>query len=203
MFLKIEEGPRSEWEISQDLGSEGQLLDQRAPYPPEFAQPRLSRAKWRRSNTPKFVTSPAIQEQAHPILYPLVGADRRLTCSNGAVQIRVGLELAGLTDESLQLPIFDEDKLAWVVFKVMGFNISLEANILLARACKLGEHELGATRQDPQIVFQPGFCAHQGLVRNMYAALVRVVSPLSAVVKFRGQKENLQRSLVLTPVEAS
>ena len=29
----------------------------RAPNPPEFAQPRLSRAKWHRSNIPKFAAS--------------------------------------------------------------------------------------------------------------------------------------------------
>ena len=32
-------------------------LVQRAPNPPEFAQPRLSRSKWHRSNTPRFVVS--------------------------------------------------------------------------------------------------------------------------------------------------
>ena len=30
---------------------------QQAPNPPQFAQPRLSRSKWHRSNTPKFVAS--------------------------------------------------------------------------------------------------------------------------------------------------
>ena len=34
-----------------------QEKSQRAPNPPEFAQPRLSRAKSHRSNTPKFVAS--------------------------------------------------------------------------------------------------------------------------------------------------
>ena len=31
--------------------------NQQAPNPPEFAQPRVSRAKWHRSNTPRFVAS--------------------------------------------------------------------------------------------------------------------------------------------------
>ena len=33
------------------------LCFQQAPNPPEFAQPRLSRAEWHRSKTPKFVAS--------------------------------------------------------------------------------------------------------------------------------------------------
>ena len=64
--------------------------------PPEFAQPRLSRAKWHRSNTAKFVAS-HLGKTSHigtntPTFVP--GNDRRLTYSNRAVQIRVGLELA-------------------------------------------------------------------------------------------------------------
>ena len=49
----------------------------------------------------------AIQEQTHPNLYPLAGNDRRLTYSNGAVQIRVGLELAEIGikfDDNLENP---------------------------------------------------------------------------------------------------
>ena len=40
---------------------------------------------------------PAVWKPTHPNLYPLAGDDRRLTYLNGAVQIRVGLELPEMT----------------------------------------------------------------------------------------------------------
>ena len=50
-------------------------------------------------HTPKFVASHLantshIGTHTHPNVYPLAGDDLRLTYSNGAVQTRVGLELA-------------------------------------------------------------------------------------------------------------
>ena len=65
---------------------------------PNLHSPILSRAKRHRSNTPKCVAS-------HPNLYPLAGDDHRLTYSNGAVQIRVGLELAELPSADMQLHV--------------------------------------------------------------------------------------------------
>ena len=46
------------------------------------------------------------RNNTHPNLYPLAGDDSRLTYSNGAVQIRVGLELADLW----QWPCLREEK---------------------------------------------------------------------------------------------
>ena len=93
----------------------GGLGCQRAPNPPEFAQPHLRRVKWHGSNTPKFVASHLGNTSRTgtntPKFVPLAGDDRRLTYSNGAVQIRVGLELAevgGTLDRSVLLKVEGE-----------------------------------------------------------------------------------------------
>ena len=71
-------------------------FSQRAPNPPAFAQPRLSRSKWHRStNTPKVVASHRSKTSHAGTNTPkFVPSDRRLTYSNRAVKIRVGLDWA-------------------------------------------------------------------------------------------------------------
>ena len=64
---------------------------QRAPHPLEFEQPCLSRVKWHRSNTPKFVPSHRGTDQPYTNKHTLSlpGDDSPL-----ALKIGVGLELA-------------------------------------------------------------------------------------------------------------
>ena len=72
--------------------------------PPESAQPRLSSLKSHRPNTPKFVASHR-GENKHTQICTLAGDDCRLTYSNWAVQIRVGLELAESASVSITVAV--------------------------------------------------------------------------------------------------
>ena len=61
---------------------EGSVYLQRAPNPPKFAQPRLSRAKWHRSKHTQICSLtwvwPSPKTQTHPKLYLVAGDERSL-----------------------------------------------------------------------------------------------------------------------------
>ena len=93
--IKIPSGCHQQFEFTPTIAPKHDLARyQRAPNPPEFAQPRLSRVKGRSSPARGYKfgcvcpymashyvgeMTPAIYEQTHPNLYPLAGDDRPLT----------------------------------------------------------------------------------------------------------------------------
>ena len=78
-----------------DLFSEQIRTNQGNPFlPTPFANPQNDTDQTHANWWPHTWVRPAMQEQTRPNLYPLAGHDCRLTYSNGAVPMRVGLELA-------------------------------------------------------------------------------------------------------------